>query len=559
MSMCVCIQCVYVYKNTLIFRIKPIISARCPVVEAHTHMYMYTCICMYIYIIYIYTHTHTHIYICMYIYMHINTHSHSHTHTHIQVCSSGLCPVEAYGGVPEAATVHGEASFSGLTCTRMSCSPGCTSCGPGNCLPAGAYVLKCSVTGGECEPCEAFSQTFHVVPNSFSKVGVMPIGLVVAGSNFEGRSPSGFFEVRQSEQGLLRPEDLVPMQPRMKLADIYGNLNAQVPGAADVSVAPGTPNMAGFDFCQRNGGHDCLEGDYTSQVVAGLATFTNLFVRQPGLGYQLRFSFAGINGYTRLFNALPPPPRMVGIAFSPSFSDVLLNFDVDTNRANMGNSLDCSLILSQASIQTLGAGATCSWRGPRTVVITLGNNARITPTTPFSLSPTVRISTSITWAPVVQTDSGLAENDRVGSGSAGDPRAQSLTSVLAPPSFFCRRLMLPQRLTRMAVLPPSEAQAAVSATATFEVQGTRYWAVASQCTGVNCQVLGATNQVSLDLNIYRLGADGLYSRSQVLPSYGAVELKTFETVDARKVDGGYETRNFLLVVNSLSAQVRRSA
>ncbi len=460
--------------------------------------------------------------------------------------------MESYGGAPEASTVHGEASFSGLTCTRMSCSPGCTSCGPGNCLPAGAYVLKCTVVGGECEPCEAFSQTFHIVPNRFSKVAVMPVGLVIAGSSFEGRSPSGFFEMQRSEQGV-RSEELVQMHPRMKLADIYGNLNAQVPGAADVSVAPGTPNMAGFEFCQRHGGHDCLEGDYSSQVVAGLAAFTNLFVRHPGPGYQLRFSFAGINGYTRVFNALPPPPRMVGIAFSPSFSDVLLNFDVNTNRANMGNALDCSLILSQTSIQTLGAGATCSWRGPRTVVITLGNNARITPTTPFSLSPTVRISTSITWAPVVQTDSGLAENDRVGS--AADPRAQTLTSMFAPANF-CRRVMLPQRLTRLAVLPPSESQAAVSATATFTVQGARYWAVASQCTGVNCQVLGATNQVSLDLNIYRLGVDGLYSRSQVLPSYGAVELKTFETVDARKVDGGYETRIFLLVVNSLSQQVR---
>jgi hypothetical protein len=108
----------------------------------------------------------------------------------VQVCE-GICPVLNSGEFGNVSSVGGVAEFQKLACTKASCIPECRSCGADNCKKP--YRFSCTVFGGSCNPCTAYSNFFDVIPNDIYAVHSGPIQIAVAGSPQRGIQSAGFY------------------------------------------------------------------------------------------------------------------------------------------------------------------------------------------------------------------------------------------------------------------------------------------------------------------------------------------------------------------------------
>ena len=511
----------------------------------------------------------------------------------VQQCPPDGCPFSrvAPAAPPAQQTVLGEAQWDMLACTKATCFPNCDArrCGHDNCNETRAYKVTCTVTGGECNPCTADSDLFHVYPNRYGRIAAGDVQAVQAGSPSEGSQLAGFFASVNAD-GSLAPRDgsfvgvvasgsrLVPSKqvryhPWFKASDIYGNLNTTVSGTGLISLPfsrgfanddfdyNSVPAMAGFGHCQTKRGTACLSGDLSTQVDRGVGYFPEVYVRHPGPGYRFEFEFEGKIARSQLFSVLPPPPRVTGISFSETFSNVIVRFDVDTNLGGMQGSTDCAKLLTSDSLHKVsgnlnGTGAMCSWPDASSLLVSLGNGATLTPGDGLEFTKDAVVVSGMHWRPVVQAG-GNIENQRV---HAADASVQSDDAVMAlssmpMPHVSCQPVILPEKVQETLEITAGTDVAAADIEF-FAIDGLHYFAVANHCQGRNCffdvEVMYTTGKFDIDSIIYQWLPNGALREHQRLATHGAVDVKKFEVFDALNT-GGYANRHFLAIVNSRSS------
>ncbi|KAJ1488364.1 hypothetical protein T484DRAFT_1783419, partial [Baffinella frigidus] len=339
----------------------------------------------------------------------------------------------------------------------------------------------------------------------------------------------------------------------------------------------------GYAFCgdvNSEGGAVCLAGNLTTQVNHGFGNFTELFIRHPGPGYVLEFTFQTLVRRTPPFNVLPAPPRLEGVYFSRAFSNVILSFNAPTNRGVlvdgigdvMGDKTDCSLILTDETLDKMGAGVTCAWETDSVLVALLSSDATILPgdlvgIKAHSMTDSVlvallssdatilpgdlvgikthsMVTTTMHYQRVMQASTGMVKLQRV---FAAAPDGVSLTS----PQFvdpMCKPVMIPEQVSDdWTVKGKSEGSAAdlefltiVSAADLefFTIDGVDHLVVANFCEGPNCKydpaVLLTQAEFDIPSNLYRKEASGALTWIQDIPTQGAVDVAAFTVVDTRE-------------------------
>lgn len=164
------------------------------------------------------------------------------------------------------------------------------------------------------------------------------------------------------------------------------------------------------------------------------ANFTEFRIIHAGAGYRLQFDFEERSAVTGVFNTLPQPPRIAGVTFSSSFTALVVRFSTSTNRGGFGDSTDCALVFSTSTLAELGPGARCSWPDASTLLAVLGNNRTLAPGDIVVFSSGARISTTVHWASVMQSDFTWLKQ-RVTNGDDAD-FALSSSQVCCPPPCF---------------------------------------------------------------------------------------------------------------------------
>lgn len=475
----------------------------------------------------------------------------SHPQRSLQVCTGPSCPASDSGADPVVDVSLGVAAFSGLTCTRASCSPGCTTCAPTNCLPSGQYVMRFTIDTPSCGPshCIATSQPFDIAPSPFTRLVAGQVAFAVAASPFEGRTSAGFYA--SPPAGGIAAHLLTRSPPWVVTTDSYGNINALGAGPnANVTVRLEAVGVAGLTaYCAFGSGQICLEGTLNASLSAGKAEFPSLYIRHPSPAYRLSYTVGAVHGFSRLFAAVPPPPRLMGASFAASFTQVKLVFDSDASTS--GTVSPCSMLFDAPTSALLGGSAQCSWSSPRVLLAALSNNATLVGSSPMVLSPSLLVRTALSWAPLLLS-SGLTSLDRIPSSASANSSVALLSPYASAPP--CAPVQLSERLSRLPFDLPVSPDEAIVGALSFTEGGTEYWAVASSCRGLNCLLSGG-GQPATQVPIYRLEPIGGVALVQSLPCNRATALDTFLALDVRQSQGGFQSRIFLLVTDADGASL----
>jgi hypothetical protein len=472
----------------------------------------------------------------------------------IRVCSDGDCPVDDYADPAIVQSTVEKSVFNDLACTRQSCRLG-------QCRP---YNISCVVYAPpNCNPCSAHVGTISIEPNTYQRLIPGELGVGVAGDPLFGRPDAGFYAAAGG--GLKVTADMVKMPPSFFTADKYGNFNPSLNGVGSISIQVGSPDMAGYSFCtspESNSGTKCLNGVFSAPVLGGFAEFTDVYIRHPGPGYKFRFHFNGIFSITPPFDVLPPPPRVIGAFFSPSFTGLTVKFDAETNQGDMGDSIACNAIFSAPTLTKLGNGAVCSWADAKTLDIILGNDAQLVPEGTLEVSKQAKIFSRIYFDKLPQTD-GSTKNQRIDLACIRfDTWKLDLKSpLLHVPA--CVQVVRPQQLLAAPELPNLvEDHVSVSDAELFEMDGEHYVLSLYRCKGslvegkgwacmLNPTLRGPSQHYNLDSKIYRWKQDGTMVLHQVLPTRGATDCEHFVFEDAI-FQGGETPNDFLVIANSIS-------
>eukprot|EP00897_Mesotaenium_endlicherianum_P010922 jgi/Mesen1/9859/ME000070S09146 len=140
-----------------------------------------------------------------------------------------------------------------------------------------------------------------------------------------------------------------------------------------------------------------------------------------------------------------PDPVIVGATFDETQRQILVDFDVPTDRAGqVANSTNCTAVLAAPSVGILGRDAICRWRSRRQLAVLLGSGS---PLLPFTAAISAQASaTSLTLrANSVLTD-GRNSAYTGGSIAVGPPRgaARGISAALSGPATvgICDTLVL---------------------------------------------------------------------------------------------------------------------
>ena len=187
----------------------------------------------------------------------------------------------------------------------------------------------------------------------------------------------------------------ISQAPYFEVADIFNNPNRTSKGYASVSLVPGESN---------NG--TIMTGILETNMDMGKAVFNFLRISCPGIGFNLDFSYQErldigpfVTGLSLPFQVLPQAPRVAGISFDASMTQILLILDRESDRGGMPILFDCNEIFylflrtsskygnmsngtqnkSHFLMKTpFGNSPHCSWESPSTLIMTLGSNATVT-------------------------------------------------------------------------------------------------------------------------------------------------------------------------------------
>jgi hypothetical protein len=199
--------------------------------------------------------------------------------------------------------------------------------------------------------------------------------------------------------------------PSFQMSDKFDNPNRTNVGSAFALLVPG-PDNPGAE----------MTGQLTVGVTAGKPVFPVLRIACPGLQYRLRFAYRrwmyghlnsasnNIAGMSLAFNVLPPAPRLAGVHFSNSWTDIIFRFDTSTDRAAMqSNAVNCHAMIAGLGVYNVSTGVVdvipacngttfddpatvrcpkthpilgvnepqCSWSDNMTFVLQLGANATL--------------------------------------------------------------------------------------------------------------------------------------------------------------------------------------
>ena len=472
----------------------------------------------------------------------------------IRVCSDGDCPVDGYADPAIVQTNLGKSVFHNLACTKQSCRPG-------QCRP---YNITCVVYAlPNCNPCRAHVGTIHIEPNTFQRLIPGKLGVGVAGDPLSGRPEAGFYDAFAG--GSKATADMAKLQPSFRTADKYGNLNSAVNSIGSISIQAGSPDMAGYSFCtstESNGGTKCLNGVFSATISSGFAQFTNVYIRHPGPGYKFRFDADGVFVVTPPFDVLPPTPRVSGAFFSPSFTGLIMRFDVETNQGDMEYSVACNAIFSAHTLTKLGNGAECSWSDAKTLDVIFGNGAQLVPEDTLEIHGQAKIFSRIFFDKLPQTD-GNTKNQRIDLTCLRfDTWKIELTSpLLHVPA--CIQVGRPQQLRAAPALPNIvEDDVSASDVELFVMDGQQYMLALSRCKGTSAEgkgwacmfnptLSGASQHYSMDSKLYQWHRDGTMDLHQTLPTRGATDCEHFVFEDAI-FQGGEEPNHFLVIANAVS-------
>jgi hypothetical protein len=343
---------------------------------------------------------------------------------------------------------------------------------------------------------------------------------------------------------------------------MYGNTNASLNGAASVALG-GEPDILGSGFCigpSSNSGTACLLGTFTANLAGGYAYFTDLFVKFAGPNFSLMTRVILNNGLsfsvaTEHFHVLPHPPRIAGITFSDAFTHLILSFDSPTNFADMKGSGSCEQLFTSTVVKALGPPSTprCDWRNAKTVWILFGNPSTINPNDCLSFQDSIKIYATMSWVQTIQTN-GIAANQQVQDLENLNVKVQFTSPGIRTPT--CYPASIPTKLEAIHVLS-SEMGVTVSAVKYFRINQVEYFFVANFCSGDRCrldqniQYTIAKVEINSTVFMRQISADGsqMLIKIQDIPTQGPLAVLLPCIVDTN-VDGGLNTRQFLLVVNS---------
>jgi len=516
----------------------------------------------------------------------------AHPNVSIQTCK-GTCPRPTLSLQDRAVvpTVNGTARFTGLTCTRMSCSRNCTfpACEETNCAPVNQFRMTFSLEAAlppsaysrpfqqeMCSKCIQTSRPFDIYPAAYTTIVPEPFEIVIGGSPEDGAFAAGFYssipyrpyrprrEKPVNFAGNKYMHELTRMPPAFRVTDAYGNVNGSVSGYARISLPLGVqPDFAGYAFCvarmTSEQGTICLTGSLNAAFRGGFCAFTDIFIRHEGPGWKMQFTFGTVTALSDIFHVLPSPPILSGIAFSDNFASVVFNFNTPTNRAGMQERLTCEDVLSPAAILSLGPNPMCSWESDYKLVATVRSNATVRISDDLKLAPNAVIYTSAHYSRMMQSD-GSYRNSRV---VVPQPEGLSLTSPRSTP--ICRPVMLPERLkphAELDALPashqsnsPNAEYVSSAAAAYFEIDGENFVAIANFCRGKNCkhdaEVRLASAEYDIFSSVYKWKDDGSFTFVQAIPTQGAMDVKAFEEEDSRE-DGPPGRKQFLVFANFYS-------
>jgi hypothetical protein len=147
--------------------------------------------------------------------------------------------------------------------------------------------------------------------------------------------------------------------PSFQMSDKFDNPNRTDVGGAFALLVPGSLNPGAE-----------MTGQLGVGVTNGRSSFSVLRVACPGLQYRLQFSYRrwlygplnhpsqDVFGVSLPFNVLPPPPRVSSVHLSESWTDIMIRFDTNTDRAAMQlNAVNCHAMISGIGVYNASSGS----------------------------------------------------------------------------------------------------------------------------------------------------------------------------------------------------------
>jgi hypothetical protein len=340
--------------------------------------------------------------------------------------------------------------------------------------------------------------------------------------------------------------------------DRFGNTNASINGSAHVSLAE-SPDTQGSDYCVDSSSYDgtaCLLGKFSANLENGFANFTNIFIKFSAPNFTLKFHVvfsddSELSVLSQRFHVLPPPPRIIGMTFSVTFTHLILTFDSSTNMAGMQGSGNCAQLFASTAVQAFAQTARCDWRDPTTVWILLGNNAAIYPSDCLVLNSNVAITSAVTWIQVPLTN-GVQVNQLATGAEAVNVDFQLISPKMLTP--LCFPVNMPAQIELSSIFN-SEMDLTISAVKHFSTGGNHYFFVAKFCSGLRCKIdvslSYTTAKMEINSSVYLWSTSRVNPliRVQDIPSQGPVAV-LLPTIYDTSIHGGISRRQFLFLVNS---------